>query len=465
MTTTRIPGFSERRGTLWQVVFVALLTVALPLFAAAQSRLAELTPEQQRALSQLPAAQRQALLSRFLGNGNARTTAQREDENGDPGQEGPAPEPVPEAEDGDPKFEPRDFVLVSLERKDEPSAGGEDEGPAEFERRLEGANPYRLDDEGRITLPGERGIAIAGLTEELAARLLAAVPSLAEFDVEVVLLPVQQFGPDALEAYGYDILRADESRRPQAVDIPVPTDYVLGPGDLLRIQLYGNQTGFYELEVDRDGVVAFPELGPINVAGLNFDAVRSDIERRVAEQLIGVSVSVTLGDLRSVQVFLAGDVERAGAYQVTAMSTLLDVLIAGGGIADTGSLRRIQLKRDGNTVASFDLYQLLLFGSSAGNRRVQAGDVVFVPPVGEQVTVSGAVRRPAIYEIRDDLDAADVLLLAGGAQSGAWLAGARLQRRDPDAGVTVDAVNLTVPAGLRQALQGGDVLVVPAEKD
>ena len=246
---------------------------------------------------------------------------------------------------------------------------------------------------------------------------------------------------------------------------PVPVDYVVGPGDTVRIQLYGNQTAEYELEIDRDGVISFPELGPITVAGLSFDSMRKELERRVEEQLIGTQISATLGRLRSINVFLAGDVEQPGSYTVDAQSTIVDVLIRGGGIADTGSLRQVRLMRGGELITRLDLYQLLLFGDNKRNRRVSAGDVVLVEPVGAQVTVAGEVRRPAIYEIRDTLTAEGALTLAGGAASNANLAGAHIRRSDSQAGIRVIDVDLSDRGGLTTPMMDGDVLVLPARKD
>ena len=289
---------------------------------------------------------------------------------------------------------------------------------------ISGANPYRLNSRGILSLPGTVGVPIAGLTEELAKTRLEADPLLAGMLIEVVLLPLERYGESALEPYGYDVFRTPKSRT-GAGNQPAPSNYIVGPGDTLRVQLYGAQDVTYELPVGRDGVINLPELGPVTVVGLSFDALRSDLSRRVAEQLIGTEANVTLTELRSVQVFLAGDVEAPGSYSVTALSTIVDVLAQGGGISETGSLRDIRLNRDGRTVTNFDLYQLLLFGDASGNRRVQDGDVVFVAPVGQRVSVSGAVKRPAIYEIRNRLSARGALQLAGGASAEALLDGAR----------------------------------------
>ena len=128
----------------------------------------------------------------------------------------------------------------------------------------------------------------------------------------------------------------------------MPIDYIVGPGDTLDIQLYGNEPSNYELTVERDGRINFPKLGPIMVSGMTFDAARETIEQRVAKQLIGTRVSVTMGDLRSIRVFVLGEAEKPGSYTVSGLSTMTNALFVSGGVKKIGSLRNIELKRNGN---------------------------------------------------------------------------------------------------------------------
>ncbi|MEL7535628.1 MAG: SLBB domain-containing protein [Pseudomonadota bacterium] len=443
-------------------IFLTLALVMLCLASDASAQISGLTPEQQRLLQQLPPNQRQALLNRFIAQQGAAPVQQPES-----GVDDAALLLDTEAEsdtsdsDEPPRFAAGDSLVVFATR---PEDAADD---PDIERAIEliaAANPYRLDERGVLPVPGTAGVPIAGLTEALAEVRLAADPLLAGLIIEVVLLPLERYGEAALEPYGYDLFRT--ARRGTTMPSqPVPTSYVVGPGDKFQIQFYGAQNATYELPVGRDGIVNLPELGPVTVVGLSFDSVRADLERRVSEQLIGTEVSVTLTELRSVQVFLAGDVETPGAYSVTALSTILDVLARGGGILPSGSLRDVRLNRNGQTVGTFDLYQLLLFGNASGNRRVQDGDVVFVAPVGPRVSVSGAVGRPAIYEVRNSLDARGALLLAGGAQAQSLLSSARLQRIDPRNGLAVVGLDLTNDAGLATALRDGDLLVVPGDTE
>ena len=143
-------------------------------------------------------------------------------------------------------------------------------------------------------------------------------------------------------------------------DLPVPADYTLGAGDQLTVQLFGAQNRMLRLVVGRDGRVNFPELGPVPVAGKKFDAVREDIESRVARQMIGTQASVGMGDTRSISVFVMGEANKPGSYTVSGLSTITSALYASGGIKTTGSLRDVQLKRRGTVVRRLDLYDLLL---------------------------------------------------------------------------------------------------------
>ena len=212
------------------------------------------------------------------------------------------------------------------------------------------------------------------------------------------MLDLESIGADALRPFGYDVFESQANVFTPAQTGPVPQDYVLGPGDVVRVQLFGNVNGIYEFEVSRDGILNLPELGPIVVAGIPFSEFRADLNERVSQMLIGTQVSVTMGPLRTVRVFVLGDVNRPGSVVVGGLSTISGALYRSGGISDVGSLRNVQLKRDGRLVARLDLYDLLLRGDTSSDSRLQPGDVIFVPPLGDTVRVGGAVKRPAIYE-------------------------------------------------------------------
>jgi polysaccharide export outer membrane protein len=326
--------------------------------------------------------------------------------------------------------------------------------------QLLGAATYVIDREGRIDFPGVARIAIAGLTENQAARRIEAEPSLRPLTAEVMLLPLERFGVDALEPFGYDLFRDLALTFFPATDVPVPPEYTLGPGDEVRVQLFGKRNESYSFIVTREGEINFPETGPVAVAGLSFGELRDLINERVAQQMIGVSASVTMGQVRTIRVFVLGDVERPGSYVVTGLSTMMNALFVGGGVAESGSLRNVQLKRGGRTVQTLDVYDMLLRGDSRRDARLQSNDVIFVPPRGPTVAVGGEVQRPAIYEIAGEKNVAQVVEVAGGLTATAYAATARIERVDVTGGRSVRTVNLEDASGRQSAVRNGDRLTV-----
>lgn len=328
------------------------------------------------------------------------------------------------------------------------------------ERVLHG-NPYRLSRQGALEMPGLGPIALAGLTMTEAARRLELDPALRGVVASMALLPLDAQGTDALKPFGYDLFRDDATdRMAPAMNVPVPAEYVVGPGDVLEVQTYGKEAGRYSLEVGRDGRIDFPELGPIAVAGQRFEAVRVLLEERVRAQLIGVEVSVSMGELRGIQVFVLGDAERPGSYTVSALSTITNALLESGGVKPIGSLRDVQLKRNGAVVRRLDVYDVLLNGDTSNDVRLLPGDVIFIPPVGDTAGIQGEVRRPAIYEIKGGGSAADLLYLSGGLTPEADPRLARLTRIDDDRRRTIVDLDLTSPPGRTARLRTGDVLQV-----
>ena len=265
------------------------------------------------------------------------------------------------------------------------------------------ANPYKLDKQGQIWIPGLRAIPLAGLTDDQATERLAREPAFEFLTVRVTVLTLELLDVDSLKPFGYDLFSTLPTTFAPATDIPVPAEYVVGPGDNLELQLLGNTKGRYTLVVGRDGDVRLPEIGPVSVAGLPFPDAKQAIETIVADQMIGTRAVVGIGQLRSIQVLVTGDAERPGSYTVSGLSTITNVLSASGGVKTIGSLRNIELKRNGQVVSQLDVYDLLLRGDTRHDARVMSGDVVFIPPVGSTVSVVGEIRRPAIYEIKGEM--------------------------------------------------------------
>jgi protein involved in polysaccharide export with SLBB domain len=330
--------------------------------------------------------------------------------------------------------------------------------------RLIGRNVFKLDRYGMLTMEGAYRMQLSGLTADEAAARIGAEPDLRIFDVYVTILPLEPTGVEALELFGSRLFTEVPTSFAPATDIPVPADYVVGPGDTVRVQLFGNDNQELELIVSRDGTINFPGIGPITVAGLTFDDMRAEIDKRVAEQLIGVQASVTLGMLRSVRVFVMGDAVRPGSYDVSSLSTMTNALFASGGILPNGSLRNVTLMRGGQAVGRLDLYRMLLHGDSSGDQRIQPGDVIFVPPIGRTVSVEGEVARPAIYELAGETTVGEVVQLAGGLLPTAVKRSAYLERI-AGGHRTVVEVDLTTPAGLATKVANGDRLRVRALAD
>ncbi len=231
-----------------------------------------------------------------------------------------------------------------------------------------------------------------------------------------------------LRQFGYDLFAGAPTTFAPATEVPVPSEYVLGPGDELRVQMFGKTNAEYTMTVDREGAIAFPEIGPLNVAGMSFAEARAFIAQQVKEKMIGMSVSVTMGKLRSIRVFALGEVSRPGSYVVSGLATLSHALFVSGGVRKTGSLRKVQLKRAGRLVATLDLYDFLLHGDTSRDVRLLPQDVVYVPPIGPTVGVAGEVLRPAIYELKKEKTLGEVLRLAGGLRPTAYGAKVQIER-------------------------------------
>ena len=320
-------------------------------------------------------------------------------------------------------------------------------------------NPYHLSSEGVLTLPGFPGIALLGLTQDEASLRLQTEPALHELEIRLTRLPLRKTGLEALKPFGYDLFDHAPSTFAPVTNVPLPGEYVVGSGDELEVQLYGNQNRVLRLVVGRDGKVNFPELGPIYVAGQLFTHVKAEIESRVARQMIGVRASVAMGETRSIRVFVLGEARRPGSYTISGLGTITSALYAAGGVRRIGSLRNIQLKRGGTLVRQLDLYDLLIRGDTTDDAKLLPGDVIFIPAVGATVGIYGEVQRPAIYEIKGALTVTDLLQLAGGLTPEADRSNAMLTRIDESQHRVVIPIDLSAGA-TSGALRNGDLVRV-----
>jgi len=219
--------------------------------------------------------------------------------------------------------------------------------------------------------------------------------------------------PRLLSQFGYSIFQSPVSTFAQVANVPISDDYQMGPGDELKILIWGRINDNLDLVVARDGSIIVPEFGPVQVAGLTFGAAKKLIEDR-GKQITGVNVDVTMGQLRTIQVFVIGEVSQPGAYTISALSRVSNALGAAGGISKIGSLRKIELRRGGKTIRVIDLYRLLLSGDNSDDLQLQPDDVIFVPVIGAVAAVAGDVKRPAIYEMAGGTSINSLVRLAGG---------------------------------------------------
>jgi polysaccharide biosynthesis/export protein len=193
----------------------------------------------------------------------------------------------------------------------------------------------------------------------------------------------------------------------------VPSDYTIGPGDELQIRIWGQIDGDLRVTVDRAGQVDIPQVGQVSVAGLHYSELEQHLRAEVSKVFKNFNLTVNLGRLHSIQVLVVGNAKFPGTYTIGALSTLVNAVFASGGPSPQGSLRHIQVRREGATITDFDFYDLLVKGDKSKDIRLQPGDVLYIPPVGPLVAISGSVNTPAIYEIKSDSTLNDLIEIAG----------------------------------------------------
>ncbi|MHB1951569.1 MAG: SLBB domain-containing protein [Acidiferrobacteraceae bacterium] len=272
---------------------------------------------------------------------------------------------------------------------------------------------FVLDRHGRLRLPNGTRVSLTGLTEREAAWRLEAEPGF-----QGVHVVVRRIAPTPVpQPFGLSLFR---SASPFVVrDRPLPVGYRLAPGDQLTLTSGGKTPVRYRLTVGPDGVLAVPRIGSWRVAGHRFSQVRAQLDRRLRRHLPNERFTIALTKVHQIRVYVMGDVRRPGAYVLSPFERVTDALFASGGPTRSGSVRAILLKHRGQPERPFDLYSLLLKGDTREDRRLQEGEVVFVPPVGPLVQIRGAVRRPALYELKGPTPLTKLIALAGGLEPNA----------------------------------------------
>lgn len=218
----------------------------------------------------------------------------------------------------------------------------------------------------------------------------------------------------SLRQFGYDFFKNSLASLTVTDNLPVGSDYVVGPGDTIRIDVWGSLSARYEPTVDRNGEILIPKVGSVKLWGLSYGQAKEAIDKAFARYYKGYELNVTLGSLRTIQVYVVGEVEVPGTYGVSSLATVINALAAAGGPSKNGSLRSVRISRGGKTAQEIDLYDMFLTGDRSRDIRLQNGDTVFVPVIGPVAAVAGEVKRPAIYELKGPTSLPDLLAMAGG---------------------------------------------------
>src|SRR6266511_5423750 len=243
--------------------------------------------------------------------------------------------------------------------------------------------------------PGEP--AAAGSPEQIQQRLRPESTERIEFQDFIL----QSTGRD-LPVFGANLFRQAPSTFAPVDNIPVTSDYVIGPGDEIQIRAWGQIDVDFNATVDRNGTISVPKVGVINVAGIKASDLPAYLKTVFGRTFRNFQLTATLGRLRSIQIFVVGQARRPGTYTVSSLSTLVTALFAAGGPSAKGSMRNIQLKRNNRVVTEFDLYDLVTAGDKSKDVPLLPGDVIYIPAVGPLVAVTGSVNVPAVYELKQN---------------------------------------------------------------
>jgi protein involved in polysaccharide export with SLBB domain len=231
-----------------------------------------------------------------------------------------------------------------------------------------------------------------------------------------------------IKQFGYDFFLSKTSSFAPVADVPVGPDYLIGPGDSFTITLWGRTEGSYPVEVNHNGEIAIPKVGVLKVWGLTFPQLQQFLFEQIARYYKDFQVSVTMDRLRTIRVFVVGEAQYPGNYLVSSLFSVYHSLIAAGGPSKKGSMRNIQVLRKGKVVETLDLYDFLLRGDRSRDVRLQSGDTVFIPVIGPTVGISGSVKRPAIYELKEPVPLKEFIEMAGGVTFQGYLQRVQVER-------------------------------------
>lgn len=231
-----------------------------------------------------------------------------------------------------------------------------------------------------------------------------------------------------LKPFGYELFAGEPTSFTPPENLVVPEEYVLGRGDSINVNFYGKESNSYTLTIDNEGRLSIPNFSPVQVAGLRYGELKSLIKNKIAKEAIGLNVFISIAQLRPISVLVVGEAYKPGRYLLSPLSTATHALYASGGLSEIASLRNIQVKRAGKTIAILDLYSLLLDGDTKGDVSLRSGDVILIPSVGPQIKVEGAVKREGIFEIAENDTQAYLVKMFGGFKENAFTKGVFVRR-------------------------------------
>jgi len=268
-----------------------------------------------------------------------------------------------------------------------------------------------------------------------------------------------------LDQYGYSFFTKDSPTFESLKNVPVGSDYIIGPGDGFSVYLWGGAEETYDVTVSRDGNIIIPHVGTINVSGLTFAELKVFLNKKFKEFYKDVQLNITMNALRTIEIFMVGEVKNPGTYSVSSLSTIVTAMYVTGGPTKKGSLRNINLIRNGKTLTTLDLYDFFIKGVKDNDLRLEPGDTIFVPVIEPVVGISGYVKRPAIYEMKDSQTIGDIIDLAGGVLPLSYLENVVVERLSDHQKRIVKTFNLDpnsnqTNSDLKTPVQDGDLIKI-----
>ncbi len=316
---------------------------------------------------------------------------------------------------------------------------------------------------GRGGIPSDRG----GIPSDRGVEPADAFPRALQRPAPEAPTQFQRFVEEAtgklLPHFGSQLFESAQSYTPDA-GLPVPANYVIGPGDEISLQVWGAVDFSTSLVVDRNGQVLVPRVGVVPISGVAVRDLETVLRNSLSKVFTNFSLNANLGRLRSIQIYVVGQARQPGTYVVSSLSTLVNALFVSGGPGANGSMRNIQLLRGGKLVTEFDIYDFIARGDKSRDAALMPGDVIVIPPVGPRVAVTGALDLGAIYELKPGANSvSDILGLGGGVPALASTHRALLERVNPAKSPARQVLDLALdPEGLKQPLRDGDVLTLLA---